>query len=594
MLLPKPSASGGLDAARSLVDTPSTRCNLRAVAIALSQHAPVLLEGPPGCGKTCLVQHLAQRLGRRLLTIQIGDHTDSKILLGAYVCTNIPGQFRYQVGPLVQAVQAGDWVLVEDVDMSPMEVVSVLLPLLESRELFIPGRGQRVTAASGFQLFATKRTGSHGSPLHHASTLDNLWTRVIVDPPSSVELTSILNGLYPSLQLHSSNMIQAFASIHAFMLQQSVVQTNAREPTLRDLIKWCARVVTLGTFSHIELVFQEALDCFSAILANDAGRAHIASVVATCLQMHDSTAAASQAHVSSVILNARELMLGRVCLPRLPEAAKLPSDGFVYTKQSVQTLEQLAMCVRMRESVLLVGETGTGKTTCVPHLARLLGKRLVVVNMSQQSDSADLLGGFKPVDLRVLMQPALARFEDLFFRTFSRKQNIAFVDRLRLLFSKKKWHPLVQAFLNTFEKASLRGEVDKEGTKPLAPELRTQWNEFGSDMRALSAQLTQASSVAFSFVEGALSKAVQAGDWILLDEINLAAAETLECLSGLLDTQQNSLSLFERGDSEPIARHPDFRLFACMNPPTDVSKKHLSPGLRNRFTELYVLEARVS
>ena len=30
-------------------------------------------------------------------------------------------------------------------------------------------------------------------------------------------------------------------------------------------------------------------------------------------------------------------------------------------------------------------------------------------------------------------------------------------------------------------------------------------------------------------------------------------------------------------------RHPDFRLFACMNPATDVGKKDLSPGIRNRY-----------
>ena len=31
-----------------------------------------------------------------------------------------------------------------------------------------------------------------------------------------------------------------------------------------------------------------------------------------------------------------------------------------------------------------------------------------------------------------------------------------------------------------------------------------------------------------------------------------------------------------------------FRLFACMNPPTDVGKKDLPPALRSRFTEIYV------
>lgn len=39
------------------------------------------------------------------------------------------------------------------------------------------------------------------------------------------------------------------------------------------------------------------------------------------------------------------------------------------------------------------------------------------------------------------------------------------------------------------------------------------------------------------------------GHWILLDEINLAAAETLECLSGLLEGSAGSLVLLDRGDT---------------------------------------------
>ena len=41
-----------------------------------------------------------------------------------------------------------------------------------------------------------------------------------------------------------------------------------------------------------------------------------------------------------------------------------------------------------------------------------------------------------------------------------------------------------------------------------------------------------------------------------------------------------------------IEKHPDFRVFACMNPATDVGKKDLPDGLRNRFTEYYIDEPR--
>lgn len=49
--------------------------------------------------------------------------------------------------------------------------------------------------------------------------------------------------------------------------------------------------------------------------------------------------------------------------------------------------------------------------------------------------------------------------------------------------------------------------------------------------------------------QGTLAQAVKKGEWILLDEINLAAAEMLECLSGLLEGSSGSLVLLDRGDT---------------------------------------------
>ena len=53
----------------------------------------------------------------------------------------------------------------------------------------------------------------------------------------------------------------------------------------------------------------------------------------------------------------------------------------------------------------------------------------------------------------------------------------------------------------------------------------------------------------------------------------------------------NSLFWFH-SDSHPIKRHPDFRLFCCMNPATDIGKKSLPPSVRNRFSEFYVDELK--
>lgn len=63
------------------------------------------------------------------------------------------------------------------------------------------------------------------------------------------------------------------------------------------------------------------------------------------------------------------------------------------TRRTCNTLESIAGFVKNKEPVLLVGETGVGKTSCVQYLAKVLNRKLVVVNLNRQSDSVDLLGG---------------------------------------------------------------------------------------------------------------------------------------------------------------------------------------------------------
>lgn len=38
----------------------------------------------------------------KLLSVQLGDETDSKMMLGSYHCTDIPGEFVWQPGVLTK------------------------------------------------------------------------------------------------------------------------------------------------------------------------------------------------------------------------------------------------------------------------------------------------------------------------------------------------------------------------------------------------------------------------------------------------------------------------------------------------------------
>ncbi|KAF9110511.1 AAA ATPase midasin [Mortierella sp. AM989] len=619
-----------------LVLTETTKHNLHSIGLALSIGAPVLLEGVTGAGKTALVEEVARVTGRDdLVKIHLGDQTDSKVLLGTYVSTSKPGSFKWQAGVLTTAVRDGKWLLIEDIDLAPMEVLSVLLPLLESRTLFIPSRGEKIPAHEGFQLFATKSmipTRSGRMMARNVSGTDgsigaNLWTRVQVNSLSHQELSQIIHERFHELgdQVLPNLIMSVFESISAtfaspeFSSSQSMV---SRVISPRDLMKWCTRIDTLikakGGYmalgnlisskrgvdqTILQDLFSEAVDCFCSMIAEyDVWervliRLGAALTIPEQLIRHYINAYTPELDDRS----SDAITIGRVTLPILSmeqggSKKKSKRSDFAKTAHAAKLMERIAVSVHLNEPVLLVGETGTGKTTVVQHLASLLNHNLTVINLSQQSDSSDLLGGFKPVDVKVLAVPLKNMFDDLFSRTFSRKKNQQFINLVDKLYVHSKWEALIKTWSQSVQMAESKLDTSKQSTdgettasKKLSPTLRKDWQAFADQLSTLKETYSASSAkFVFSFLEGALVKAVRRGDWILLDEINLATTETLECLSGLLQDEHGSILLAERGDSEPVVRHKNFRVFACMNPATDVGKKDLPPGLRNRFTEFYV------
>ncbi|XP_036269995.1 midasin isoform X3 [Pipistrellus kuhlii] len=610
---------------KSYVLVESVCKNLQTLAMAVASQNAVLLEGPIGCGKTSLVEHLASVTGRRkppeLLKVQLGDQTDSKMLLGMYRCTDVPGEFVWQPGTLTQAATKGHWILLEDIDYAPLDVVSVLIPLLENGELLIPGRGDCLKVAPGFQFFATRRLltcgGNWYRPLSsHATLLDKHWTKIHLDNMDKTELSEVLQNRYPSLLAVTDHLLDIYIQLtgekHHFRDDSSVgceqvpkevseartenkrLSLEGRELSLRDLLNWCNRIAhsfdSLSSSASLN-IFQEALDCFTAMLSKHTSKLKMAEVIGSKLNISKKKAEFfCQLYKPEIVINELDVQVGRVRLLRKQsEAVHIQREKFTFaaTRPSSVLIEQLAVCVSKGEPVLLVGETGTGKTSTVQYLAHITGHRLRVVNMNQQSDTADLLGGYKPVDHKLIWLPLREAFEELFAQTFSKKQNFTFLGHIQTCYRQKRWHDLLKLMQHVHKSA-----VNKDGKESeTGLLLKEKWEAFGLRLDHAQQQMKMTeNALLFAFVEGTLAQAVKKGEWILLDEINLAAPETLECLSGLLEGSSGSLVLLDRGDTEPLVRHPDFRLFACMNPATDVGKKNLPPGIRNRFTELYVEE----
>jgi len=168
-----------------------------------------------------------------------------------------------------------------------------------------------------------------------------------------------------------------------------------------------------------------------------------------------------------------------------PEVKTVKKEPKLYFEKN--TNEILTHAISANLPVLLVGDTGTGKTSLVRNIANKEGKKLIRLNLTGQTGVDEILG---------------------------------------------KW--LVNMTQGTY------------------------------------------------WLDGLLVSAMRKGDWIVLDEINMALPEILSSLHSLLD-DDHSIVLKEK-DGEIVLPHPDFRFFATMNPCDEYAgTKELNKAFLSRF-----------
>ena len=617
-----------------LIMTESTCEDLRRIGQSFNSGKPVLVTGYVGSGKTSIIKYAAQMLGQEasMVTLHLNEQSDLKLLLGMFTSTS-PGSFSWQPGILTKAVLEGRWILIENLDRAPAEIVSALLPLLERKELFVPHWGEAVVAGPGLKLIATMRTAtdSHGKARDPTSNLlgRRLWTPVSITNKTENDVLEIITKSFPTVAPLAPQIMALYSALksqtprHDYNLPSHLTA----HLNLRHLMRYCARIERVlgkaGKSSQPlfvserakESIFLEAVDVFALAIPKGPVQAQILRLIAQHLSIPEAHAAhCVYFRVPESSLHASTFTIGRIELPKRMNSIGLElsrrSSGnspFAITGPISRTMESLAATVKEGEPCLLVGETGTGKTTLVQSLAGTLNRGLTVINMSQQTEISDLLGGFKPTSVATVAFPLRALFEELITATFPSKQNEHYTDALERALKKGRWPRALSLWKEAsnsidehFAKASLRPDriTDMPKSKRrkvkqgVHVDLKERWDHFRSSLRAFEMMISgDSKGFAFSFVEGNLVKAARAGDWLLLDEINLASPDTLESLADLICSQregQPSLLLSESGNMTRVVASQDFRIFAAMNPATDVGKGELSPNIRSRFTEIFL------
>jgi len=379
------------------LEAPTTLDNVRRLVRACQLSKPILLEGSPGVGKTSLVVALGSLTGHRVCRINLSDQTDLADLFGS----DLPveggeaGEFAWKDAAFLEAMQRGDWVLLDEMNLAPQAVLEGLNAVLDHRgTVFIPELCRSFTKHPRFQIFAAQ------NPLHQGggrkglpkSFLDR-FIKVHVRPLNFDDILVICKNQFPTFPDKELRSMIQFNT----RLQNEVVLNNSFgreggpwEFNLRDIIRWATlsmsdprQILSSHPAEYIDTLYTERFrskddrqrvrDLFNSsfpdVDIDDVTRSSQWTATRPYYVQLGSSIISRGSHVSRYI------------------AVELQSR--------LNALSAASICLQQGWLLILSGSTGVGKTSLVYHLACETGQRLREVSISSGTDTTDILGSFE-------------------------------------------------------------------------------------------------------------------------------------------------------------------------------------------------------
>ena len=122
---------------------------------------PTYITGPTGNGKSTMVEQVCAANKKPLIRVNLNMMTDEEQLIGSK--TLVDGNVQIVEGPVLIAMRTGSTLLLDEIDAGGANTLLCLQPILEGKTFYFKLKNELITAAPGFNVFATANTKGKGS-----------------------------------------------------------------------------------------------------------------------------------------------------------------------------------------------------------------------------------------------------------------------------------------------------------------------------------------------------------------------------------------------------------------------------------------------
>ncbi|QJY50527.1 MoxR family ATPase [Pseudonocardia broussonetiae] len=154
-----------------------------------------MLEGPPGTSKSTMLRAITANWGVPFVLVEgnaeltparlVGHHNPARVLREDYSPDN------FVPGPLVESMQSGGFLYIEELNRAPEDTLNVLLAAMAEREVAVPRVGL-ITALPTFRVLASMNPFDDVGTARISDSVYDRWCRLAIGYQDGAEEADIV------------------------------------------------------------------------------------------------------------------------------------------------------------------------------------------------------------------------------------------------------------------------------------------------------------------------------------------------------------------------------------------------------------------